>query len=252
MIEDNVIVLYSGGIGSWGAAKRLVDDGARPVLLFTDTMIEDEDLYRFIHESAAALGLKVTTIADGRTPWELFNDEGMIGNTRADICSRVLKRDLARKWIDDRYPDGTTVAVGMDWTEIHRYDRAAPRWEPHNLIAPLVDKPLLSKLDLIDMVRECGVEPPRLYAMGFPHNNCGGFCVKAGIGNFRHLLRVMPERYAEHEAQEEAFRERTGKDVSIMRSRIGGETTPLTMRQLREQGDDQEELEGFGGCGCMV
>lgn len=45
------IVLYSGGLGSYFTAKRLIERGIPKediVLLFTDTKIEDIDLYRFL------------------------------------------------------------------------------------------------------------------------------------------------------------------------------------------------------------
>jgi len=255
--HSEYVVLFSGGIGSWAAARRLRDDNPLiPIsLLFTDTGIEDDDLHRFLTEAAADLDSPLHRIADGRTPWELFNDENMIGNTRADLCSRVLKRDLARKWINERWPDGTTVVMGIDWSEAHRFERAAPRWLPHTLIAPLTEPPYLSKLDMITWVRSRDIEPPRLYGMGFPHNNCGGFCVKQGQGAFIKLLEQMPDRYDEHENAESEFRARTGKDVAILRDRREGTTKPFTLRQLRQRYEDQPEqldLLDIGGCGCMV
>lgn len=47
------VVMYSGGIGSYFAAKRVVqkENPNEVILLFTDTLMEDEDLYRFISES---------------------------------------------------------------------------------------------------------------------------------------------------------------------------------------------------------
>jgi len=41
--------MFSGGITSWAAAKRVAaEHGAdNTLLLFTDTKMEDEDLYRF-------------------------------------------------------------------------------------------------------------------------------------------------------------------------------------------------------------
>lgn len=249
------IVLFSGGIGSWAAARRLADAGHELTLLFTDTGIEDEDLYRFLEDAAADLETPITRIADGRTPWEVFHDEGMIGNTRADLCSRILKRDLARSWIDEHHPDGATVAMGIDWTEQHRYERARPRWEPHTLIAPLCQPPYDDKTDHLAWARRRGIEPPRLYEMGFPHNNCGGFCIKQGQGAFVKLLETKPELYAHHEEQEQRFRDETGKDVAILRDRTGGTTKPMTLRQLRETHEsrpDQLDLLEFGGCGCMV
>jgi hypothetical protein len=248
------------------AARRLRDtnvvrDGDELVLLFTDTMIEDEDLYRFLGAASSDVDGRLEILRDGRTPWELFNDEKFIGNTRVDICSRVLKRDLARKWVHTHCdPDTSRLYMGIDWSEAHRHERAAPRWLPYIMIAPLIDPPLLSKDEMIAAAKARDIEPPRLYKMGFPHNNCGGFCVKQGQAAFLHLLKTMPDRFDYHEQQETAFRERTGKDVAILRDRRGGTTKPLTLKQLRvvhETVDPEEEakqldLFDWGGCGCMV
>ena len=95
--------------------------------------------------------------------------------------------------------------------------------------------------------------PPRLYALGAPHNNCGGLCVRAGQAHFNWALRAIPSVYAEWEAKEEELRQHLGAKVSIMRDRRGGTSVPLTMRQFRErvESDGQLDLFDWGGCGCM-
>lgn len=253
------VVLFSGGIGSYAAAKRVAQqhgtDGL--VLLFTDTLIEDADLYRFIDEVAADVGGQLVRLAEGRTPWQVFRDKRFIGNNRADLCSRILKRELARRWIEEHTdPTTTTIHVGIDWTEAHRFERMAPRWEPWRIEAPMCERPYLTKPEMLYLLRAAHIEPPRLYTLGFPHNNCGGFCVKAGQAQFRHLLLALPERYAEHEAEEQAFRSAIGKDVAIMRDRRGGTSMPLPMREFRErvqQHGEQGTFDAFdwGGCGCF-
>jgi hypothetical protein len=103
-------------------------------------------------------------------------------------------------------------------------------------------------------LRAEGIEPPRLYRLGFAHNNCGGFCVKAGQGHFALLLEAMPERYAYHERREQELRDHLGKDVAILRDRHGGETRPLTLREFRErrQAGEPCDLFDIGGCGCVA
>lgn len=248
------IVQFSGGAGSFGAALGAIERYGQEnvTLLFADTLIEDADLYRFLDDAAVALGIPITRIADGRTPWELFRDERFIGNTRVDLCSRVLKRDLLRQWIEaNADPSDAVIVLGIDWTEVHRFERAVPRWAPWTLWAPLCEPPYRDKHDIL---ASAGIAPPRLYAMGFPHNNCGGFCVKAGISQFKLLLQQMPERYLEHEAEERRTIELIGKDVAILRDRRGGTTRPMTMEALRlrmalgEKVPDDE----WGGCGCAI
>jgi 3'-phosphoadenosine 5'-phosphosulfate sulfotransferase (PAPS reductase)/FAD synthetase len=262
------VVMFSGGLVSWGTAKRVVErhGAADLTLLFTDTRIEDPDLYRFLEEAAADvfrnMPARLVRLADGRTPWEVFRDRRMIGNTNADICSRILKRELADRWLKEHCdPADTVVYVGLDWTEEHRFDdgqgggaRHRYRANGWRAEAPLTERPYLDRRDLKAMLQQAGIRIPRLYELGFEHNNCGGFCIKAGQAHFAHLLRTLPARYAWHEDKEEEIRVYLGKDVAILRDRRGGETRPMTLRQFREriEAGGQYDLFDLGGCGCFV
>ena len=255
------IVHYSGGICSFFAAKRVVDkmSPAHIILLFADTKIEDEDTYRFLHEGAKYLGLVVTVIADGRTPWEVFKHERYIGNTRADPCSKILKRELLDAWSAQFYPKAIHY-FGLDWTEEHRLERLRDRLladrgiPPERIQAPMTWKPLIDKPDMLFELVKLGIKPPRLYDFGFFHGNCGGFCVKSGQAQFRLLLLTMPERYKHHEEQEEEMRQFLGKDVSILRDRRGGTTKTLTLKQFREriESGGSHDKHDHGGCGCAI
>lgn len=253
------IVQFSGGVGSWMAAMRVANQHGTDnmILLFADTKMEDEDLYRFLDEAAANVGAPLVRITDGRTPWELFKDKKFIGNHLVDKCSEHLKRNLLRKWRNENCgPKNTTVYLGIDWTEEHRLTRlrTKPEAKKWNFQAPLCDAPYLSKAQMIEALKAEGIRPPRLYELGFPHNNCGGFCVKAGQAQFALLLQTMPERYRWHEEQEEAMRQYIGKDVSVMRDRRGGKSRPLTMRAFRERIEAGQlfDKEEWGGCGCAI
>lgn len=118
----------------------------------------------------------------------------------------------------------------------------------------MTEPPFLNKEDMIRWAENEGLTPPRAYALGFPHNNCGGGCVRAGQGQFKKLLQLNPERYAVWEQKEEELREHLDKDVSILRDRRGGKSKPLTLRAFRErvEGNGPVENDEIGGCGCFV
>jgi len=82
------VVQFSGGIGSWATAMRVAQrhgtDGL--VLLAADTKVEDPDLWRFVADSAAHLGVEPVVVADGRTPWEVFAAHRFLGNSRVAPC----------------------------------------------------------------------------------------------------------------------------------------------------------------------
>lgn len=252
------VVNFSGGVCSFWAAHRVIERYGRNnvTLLFADTKMEDEDLYRFNDQVSAYLGIPITKIAEGRSPWDLFDEKNMLGNSRFPLCSVMLKREVLDAWRKAHcFEMDTTVHIGIDWTESHRLEHtrsALPGWR---IEAPMCEGPYWTKCQMLSELRALGIEPPRLYAMGFPHNNCGGFCVKAGQAHFAHLLRTMPDRYAFHEAKEEALRQRSGKDYSILNDRRGdGKKKTLTLRQLREriEGGEAFDRDDWGGCGCSL
>jgi hypothetical protein len=256
------IVMFSGGVGSWAAAKRVVERYGvdELTLLFADTLMEDEDLYRFIEQAAVNVSgePKLLRIAEGRNPWQIFFDERMLGNSFFDPCSKKLKREMVDRWlVNNCDPRDTVVYVGIDWTEEHRFTRLRDRRAEVGWCyeAPLCEPPLMMKDAIFEWLGREGLAPPRLYDLGFSHNNCGGFCIKAGHAHFSNLLRVLPSRYAYHEAKEQEIRNFLGRDVSIMTDRSGdGKKKPFTLRALRERIEAGDKVDQFdvGGCGCFV
>ena len=253
--------MFSSGAGSWAAAMRVASEhwlpGDRHTLLFSDVSMEDEDNYRFLHEAAAVVpNAELVIVKDGRDIWQVFKDDRFLGNTRLANCSKFLKQRPARAWLDANCdPASTVVYVGIDWSEAQRVPAIEKAYLPFLAVAPLTEPPYLDKATILEELVERGIKPPRLYDLGFAHANCGGGCVRAGQGQFAHLLEVMPERYAWWEQQEQELREHLGKDVAILRDRRGGTLTPLTLRAFRERHEakpEQTDLFDIGGCGCFV
>ena len=254
------VVMYSGGKASFLAAHRLREwcPGGDVLLLFTDTKAEDEDLYRFLDESAERLGLPLVRVADGRDIWQVFKDNRFLGSSRVPVCSRVLKHEASRAWLEENYPDGadTTLHFGIDYTEAHRAERIPTHWEPYQIDFPLLWKPLAEKSEADDLLSDWGIKQPRLYDLGAPHNNCGGMCVRAGKAHFAWAMRAIPERYAEWERKEQEVRDFLGRDAAIIQDRRKGRRGPLTLRDFRleieSEADSQLDLLDWGGCGCMT
>ena len=255
--------MFSGGICSWAAAQRVVAEyGAENVIcLFCDVkgnnpnphIGEDEDTYRFIDDAIAQLGCEYVKLADGRDIWQIFRERRFLGNYRVAPCSENLKQKPARKWLkENTTPDTHTIVIGIDWSEIHRVAGIQKAYKPWNTLFPMCEEPYLSKHEMIDWANSLGVKPPRLYSLGFAHNNCGGGCVKAGQAQFRQLLELMPERYDVWEKEEEGIRQFLDKDVSMLKQMKNGVITPLTLNELRKRTTKQLDMLDFGGCGCFV
>lgn len=252
------IVMFSGGIGSWAAARHTVEwRGAENVLcLFTDVMGEDEDTYRFIDDAIADLGCAYVRLADGRDIWQVFKDRKFLGNSRQANCSAELKQKPAAEWLAANCdPENDVIVIGIDWTETHRMSAVERAYAPYRVEFPMTQHPYWSKAQMLVLAESRGLKPPRLYEMGFSHNNCGGGCVRAGQAQFAHLLRVMPERFAEWEANEADVAEYLGKDVTILSETVNGTRRNLPLTVLRQRVESQPALldsDDWGGCGCFV
>lgn len=251
------LVQFSTGAASAEVAWRVVQEhGPGDVILLTaDTRAEDDDNWRFAAEVQAMLRCHWVTLADGRTPMQAGRDERCVPNDRMAVCSRILKRDLLRGYMDQHYdPAGSIVYLGFDWTEPHRVEAAAPLWKPWTIACPLTDPPYLWKNQILANWRDRGIDPPRLYSQGFQHANCGGACVRGGQAQWSLLLQVSPARYLEWEAEENRTRDMLGKDVSILRDRAGGVSRPLPLAVFRERLERQPAMfnpADWGACHCM-
>lgn len=259
--------MFSGGIGSWAAARRVVDRfGSDDVtLLFADTMSEAPDLYRFLADSAADIGVPVTRIADGRTIWQLFRDERFLGNSRTAPCTSKLKKAVMDKWVKQNCDPAATVCyVGLDWTEEHRFIGTASGLRPGlrrvmadkgwTYEAPMCEPPPVAKWQMKAWAISRGLRLSESYDMGLGHDNCGGGCVKAGVGHWVTLWHVRPAWYLACEREEHDLRAYLDKDVTILTETVRGVDRGLTLRDLRRRIECGEQFDMFavGGCGCSV
>jgi hypothetical protein len=252
--------MYSGCVGSLATTKRILEKQNKNdvILLFTDTLIEDEDLYRFLNETSDKFGCELVWLKDGRTPWEVFKDVKWIGNSRIAQCSHKLKQKVAGDWIKANYKyDECILYVGIDWTEIHRLKSIVDNWKPYTMEAPMTKQPYHDKNIMFRELKESGIKKPKLYDMGFSHNNCGGFCVRGGQAHFINLLKENRELYLFHENEELKMQQYLKRDdVSILTRTVDGKKQTLTMKRLRIEYENglgkQIDMLDIGGCGCFA
>jgi hypothetical protein len=225
-----------------------------------------------LRERTAEVIPELVWIVEGRDPWEVFRDERMLGNTRRDPCSKFGKREILDRWRKEHCSPDDVFLVGIGDHEKERFygdpakgtagiraRHASKGWKVEAPLIALDEHPNWRDLPPGTMalaylpLEELGMRPPRLYAKGYMHNNCGGFCVKAGMAHWQNRYRVDPERFAYDAMMEQKIRAFLNKNVSILRDRRGGKTKPMTLDTFaaRGSGPTIEYLPGESGCGCM-
>ena len=224
---------------------------------------------RFLHrlrKEAARRLPQLIWLTEGRDIWEIMRDEKMLGNSRFDPCSKIAKRQFLDKWQKANCDPATDVfTIGIGPHEEHRYTTLAERkledggWV---YIAPLIGTfagEVYRAGVEINYLRDAGLQRPRLYILGYIHNNCGGFCIKAGHKHWLNRLRSQPDRFrydAIMEAKLTAYI--GGKAYSILSDRRGDNIKkPLTLLEFAARYSDDPTVEfemepGGSGCGCMI
>lgn len=201
-------------------------------------------------------------LVEGRDPWEIFRDRRFLGNSRIDPCSLHGKRELIDEYLaahGDKTADVVCVGIGTD--EAARYTRLAAR---HAKAGWTYEAPLIGthedELGAYWFLHKAGIERPRLYGLGYIHNNCGGFCIKAGHAHYKNRYEQQPERFAYDSIMERKLGEFLGKVVSVMTDRSGsksGKKRPLTLENFgrRIAADPSltfDYIQGSSGCGCFT
>lgn len=241
------VISFSSGLSSALAVERVLNRyGAKEAsVIFLDTKIEDDDNYRFLNECKVRWNVPIVVLADGRTPYEVSRAERVIPNQRVAPCTFRLKIELFRKHLAT-LERPITIHIGYDFTEVHRIEATQKNYESlgYSVDFPLLWKPYEYR-SYSQVVREdWGIEPPRMYEMGYTHANCGGMCVKQGQGDWIRTLINFPERFAEAEQWEQEMRQLSDKHAgyAILRNQTNGEVTPLTLKELRENYESRPQM----------
>lgn len=215
---NNHIIFFSGGKSSFSVADYVKTHfpGDNIVLYFTDTLWEDEDLYRFIHEASDKLELPMLIHSRGITPPQLMVQQRFMANNRVGICSKELKMKVSSQYLkkgivpevekwhnkqflrSDDFISEAILYFGIGFEEMHREGPIRKNWQPFKVEMPLIE----NIIDNDQILAKYKIRQPRLYDLNFSHNNCKGRCVKAGQGHFKNLLMKDEKTFIELMEQE--------------------------------------------------
>lgn len=201
---DVIVVWFSHGAASaiaWKETLRLYGDRCDVRAVNNPVAEEDRDNLRFGHDVADWLD---RTLIEWRNPKfpnasavEVFDKVKAMSFPRGAPCTDRLKK-AARLDYEAKHKVDWHV-FGFTAEEKKRHDRFVMT-ERSNVLPVLIDAGL-TKQDCMDRLRLAGVEPPRVYAEGYPNANCIG-CVKATSATYwNHVRRTRPEVFNERAEQ---------------------------------------------------
>lgn len=268
------IVNFSGGAGSWAAARRVAERYGQEntTLLTANTGSEAEDWEPFVRAAAEDVGAELVMVSSDKYTdiWDSAMKRKIMPSIWRGFCTVELKIVPMEKWKTENCdPETTTTHFGYDWTEEHRLlktrQQAAQTGWPH-IDAPLLWDPVADKNEILKELEASKLPFPRAYKLGLSHNNClATGCFKQGERAWVQLLRTLPDVYAHSESKEQDFiamlqhegREHKKVGMIYRRPRKGdADGRVMTLQDLREEIEQQPDLfataDGdWGACGCV-
>ena len=214
----NHTIFFSGGKASLAVADYVKTTYPEDniLLYFTDTLWENEDLYRFINESSDKLQLPMLIHSAGLNPIQLMFEKKLVFNSMIGDCSKILKMKVARDYLkkgvvppveewrnrqylkNEDFVTDATLYFGIGFDEMHREPAIRKNWQPFRVDMPLIEHNIYKD----EILKKYDIKQPVLYDYGFSHNNCNGRCVKAGQGHYRLLKEQMPDVFKKIMEQE--------------------------------------------------
>jgi len=256
------IVGVSGGLASFEAWRRTLEEFGPeytlPVFADVGTVWEngqivsgeDQDLHRFLADTEKLLGQEVIRLKHDRYTdiWDAFFHQRYVTNGRIDTCSKFLKRQVIHRFEREHYP--CVSVLGYSWLEKAR----AEEFRSRNRMCrfPLCEPPYVTNEEISAWLLERGIRPPGLYDFGFQHNNCGGMCFKAGLGQAYDLWRHAPHRYEYNERKQEQFLRTVSPHGLFLKK--SGEFISLKNLRLEFEAGYVPGTSEYRSCGgsCMV
>lgn len=236
----NHVVSISGGIPSavvaYMVSKRYGLDNL--YLVFADTLVEDDDNYRFLNDVESLIGKPIIRLVDGRTPLQLADNENFIYNSRIANCTKTLKIKPIRDFVKSLEGD-TVLYLGMDAKDRTkgRLESPVANW---GKLGVAVDYPLLNwgaDVDPREAIKHLDIRIPRTYSEGFSNANClKQGCVKQGAKGWINLLKNRPDSFMETAMWEYDMRKRL-KVRHISKTEVDAGLFSLTLRMAHAGGD---------------
>lgn len=201
---DTIAVWFSCGAASAVAAKLTIDayrDRCKVHVLNSPVAEEDEDNRRFLNDVGAWLGVEIGIVKSKKYPScsavDVWRDRKFMSGNAGAPCTLELKKKARQEWERENHVDWHVLGFTAD--EVRRHERFVLT-ERDNVIPVLIDAQITKQM-CYDILRDAGIELPRIYSLGYPNANCIG-CVKATSATYwSHVKSVHPDVFEERAKQ---------------------------------------------------
>lgn len=204
MEGKTIVVWFSCGAASAVAAKKAIElYGIKNRVRVVNNPIKEEhsDNMRFLKDVKKWLGVEIEVATNSKFPnascVEVWDKRKYMSGIAGAPCTQELKKGARQEWEANNQFD--FMVLGFTSDERKRHERFI-QTERDNVLPVLIDLGI-SKSECFKILKDAGIELPRIYKHGFPNANCIG-CVKATSPSYWQLVREeFPQVYKERSDQ---------------------------------------------------
>ena len=241
-MSERVIVWFSCGAASAVAAKLAVEKyGDRCEVVYCNTLAsEHPDNVRFMSDVERWIGKRVMIISSEKytSVDDVFEKTRYMSGIAGARCTTELKKvpRLNFQQADDIHVFGFTLD---EPDRIKNFERNNPELS----LEWILRDNLIRKADCFGSLSRAGIEPPKMYELGFKNNNCIG-CVKATSPAYWSKVRKhFPEVFER--------RAKVSREIGARLVRIDNERVFLDEMPNKEYGRVTENVSCGPQCGLF-
>lgn len=192
-----LVIWFSCGAASAVACKLALNDEVlinqfdEVVVAYCKIKEEHSDNDRFLIECQRWFGKEVTVLMHEGYAGSIYNvfEKNYMRTPAGSPCTRALKKQVRTKFQRDDDVQIFGFTLGEEKRAID-FERNNPTLQLEQI---LIDAQL-DKTDCLAMVARAGIELPKMYKLGYEHNNCVG-CVKGGMGYWNKIRKDFPAEF---------------------------------------------------------
>lgn len=202
-MKETIAVWFSCGAASAVAAKKTIEKYGKTHnvrVLNNPVAEEDSDNLRFLADVELWLGVQIESVVNPKYPeasaMEVWKKRKYMAGVGGAPCTLELKKEARYHWEKTNHADWHVLGFTVEeWDRARNFKRN----EKENLLW-ILGHEHLTKDDCFRIVRDAGIELPRVYKH-IPNANCIG-CVKAGSPTYwLKIKEVWPEVFKQRAEQ---------------------------------------------------
>tara|TARA_Y100001963_G_scaffold142818_1_gene212892 strand:- start:394 stop:1137 length:744 start_codon:yes stop_codon:yes gene_type:complete len=190
-MNNRAVVWFSCGAASAVAGKLAVKKYKNCEIVYCDTGGEHESNKKFLKDCEKWIGKNITILKNEKYEdhFDVFLKTRYLNGIKGARCTTELKKNLRIKY---QKPNDIHI-FGYTLEEKNRAEKFENN-NPELFVDWILIENGVSKENCLGVLWQSGIKLPKMYKLGYNHNNCIG-CCKGGMGYWNKIRKDFSEYF---------------------------------------------------------